>query len=90
MGRGKKTSRPATGIPQSVLVMPTAGGWARSIAGVGCGRPDPEIVDAAQAKAAAAESVTWFAGRHGMTVEIDWEPLPEGAWRGHVREGAAR
>ncbi|MEJ8645861.1 hypothetical protein WKI68_40860 [Streptomyces sp. MS1.HAVA.3] len=77
------------GMPTRVLVAPVAGGWAQSIAGVACGRPDP--ADAAQAKAVVAETVTAIArDRHGRTGEIEWEPLPDGAWAGRVREGGAR
>ncbi|MFG2983507.1 hypothetical protein ACGFYQ_20035 [Streptomyces sp. NPDC048258] len=101
MGRGKKEQRHTIGRPQSVLVLPTAGGRAQSIAGVGCGRPDPRIADAAQAEAGAAESVaggdrgpcrmTWIARRHhGLTAEVDREPLPDGGRAGRVREGVAR
>ncbi|WP_374772402.1 hypothetical protein OG756_03965 [Streptomyces sp. NBC_01310] len=91
MGRGKKQQRPAIGMPTRVLAAPVAGGWAQSIAGVACGRPDPAIADAAQAEAVATETVTAIArDRHGRTVEIEWEPLPGGARAGHVREGGLR
>ncbi|MEU9161828.1 hypothetical protein AB0D29_16350 [Streptomyces sp. NPDC048424] len=91
MGRGKKQQRPAIGMPERVLVLPVAGGWAQSIAGVGCGRPNPAVVDADQAKATATATVTAIAREyHGLTVEVDWEPLPDGGWAGRVREGVAR
>ncbi|MFD6967350.1 hypothetical protein [Streptomyces sp. NPDC059949] len=78
-------------MPTRVLVAPVAGGWAQSIAGVACGRPDPAVADAAQAEAVAAETVTAIArDRHGRTVGIEWEPLPDGASAGRVREGGAR
>ncbi|WP_405828240.1 hypothetical protein [Streptomyces sp. NBC_00105] len=91
MGRGKKQQRPAIGMPEWVLVMPVGGGWAQSIPGVGCGRADSTVVDADQAKAIATATVTAIArDHHGLTVEVDWEPLPDDGWAGHVREGAAR
>ncbi|MFC9294944.1 hypothetical protein ACFTWH_23625 [Streptomyces sp. NPDC057011] len=70
--------------------MPTPSGWAQSLVGVGCGRPDPSVVGAEQAKAKAADAVTALVGDRWPAVEIDWEPLPDGAWAGLVREGAAR
>ncbi|WP_327412243.1 hypothetical protein [Streptomyces sp. NBC_01233] len=91
MGRGKKQQRPAIGMPERVLVMPVRDGWAQSIVGVACGRADPAVVDADQAKALATATVTAIArDHHGLAVEVGWEPLPDGAWAGHVREGVAR
>ncbi|WP_159040840.1 hypothetical protein [Streptomyces sp. XY593] len=49
MRRGNTKRRPATGIPTRVLVLAMAGGRVTSITGVGCGRPDPSVVDAARA-----------------------------------------
>ncbi|MBT2480608.1 hypothetical protein [Streptomyces sp. ISL-94] len=90
MGRGKQ-QRPAIAVPQTVWVMPTAGGWAQAIAGVGCGRPDPAVVDAEQAKARAAGTGTALARDvHGRAVEVRWEPATYGAWVGRVGEGVAR
>ncbi|MEU6314866.1 hypothetical protein [Streptomyces sp. NPDC047014] len=92
MARGKKKrSGTVVGMPTTVLVIPTADGWATSIVGAGCGRPDPTVVDADQAKARAAALATNLARDvHGVTVEIDWEPPQDGTWTGHVREAAAR
>ncbi|WP_404961881.1 hypothetical protein [Streptomyces sp. 147326] len=91
MGRGKKKQRPAIGMPERVLVMPVGDGRAQSIVGVGCGRADPAVVDADQAKAIATATVTAIArDHHGSAVEVDWEPLPDEGWAGHVREGGAR
>ncbi|MFJ8014417.1 hypothetical protein [Streptomyces sp. NPDC096339] len=71
--------------------MPTAAGWAVSVVGVGCGRPDPGTGGAERAKSAAVASVTGAAReRHGVDVGIDREPLPGGARAGQVREGVTR
>ncbi|MEU9300911.1 hypothetical protein [Streptomyces sp. NPDC048269] len=78
-------------MPQSVLVLPAAGGWARPVAGVGRRRPDPRTAGAAQAGAGAAVSVTRTAHRHqGLTAETAREPLLVGVRPGRVREGQAR
>ncbi|MET9572214.1 hypothetical protein ABZY34_24285 [Streptomyces virginiae] len=77
-------------MPTGVLVLPVAGGWAMSITGVGCGRPDPSVVGAAQAKDIAAATVAGIARRHhGRAVRTDWEPLADGGWAGHLREDVA-
>ncbi|MFD3802984.1 hypothetical protein ACFWSF_10890 [Streptomyces sp. NPDC058611] len=90
MARGKKQRPPAIGMPTSVLVVPARDGRAQSVAGVGCGRPDPDVVDAEQAKDRAAGTVRRAAGLHGRTVRIDWRQRPDGSWAGHLGEGAAR
>lgn len=90
MARGKKQRPPATGMPTSVLVLPTRDGWAQSVAGAGCGRPDPDVLDAEQAKDRAAGTVHRAAALHGRSVRIDWQPGADGSWTGHVGEGAAR
>ncbi|MEC4572997.1 hypothetical protein [Streptomyces virginiae] len=77
-------------MPTRVLVLPVAGGRAPSITGVGCGRPDPSVVDAARAKDIAAATVADIALRHhGRTVRTDWEPLADGGRAGNVREDVA-
>lgn len=90
MARRKKQRPSAIGMPTWVLVLPTRDGWAQSVAGVACGRLGPDVVDAEQARARAAETVDWAAGLHGRTVRIDWEPHPDGSWAGNLVEGAAR
>lgn len=91
MGRGKEKQRPAIGRPERVPVMSVAGGWAMSVIGVGCGRPDARIADAERGKTAVTETVTALAGdHHGPAVETDLQSFADGSRAGHVREGLVR